>query len=338
MNALPSRSCRHRRLRTRSSRSCRTRFADQFAGAYWGGDEAVVLRFKDGVPAGAADLIAETTLSVRSESARYGEAEAEALSTSISADLESAGVPAVVALDARSERFAVTVDGRQDANADSVKARLAKGFPGTDFDVTVADGPLFTPWASQGGALASRPDLSHYCTIGFTVFVGTTRGLITAGHCENAAMNTYTDVINGGSATLTYQVEHQGGFGDMQWHTSNTNEVDDFYSSPSGGNRDVTGIASIAQGDGFLYWGLGSQTQYGSTVGWVNVDPPGNVANLTCFVGGQGGPGDSGGPVFIGNLAAGIIFGSVTVNGSARACFSKASRFDDGIGVFLATS
>jgi hypothetical protein len=319
------------------------RFPDRYGGVYWDDNDNLVLQFKGGAPDAAIDLIASAGLSARSESVRYSEAEAEALSASIAADLESAGAPAVVALDSRSQRILVTLGGKQGvdgalADKESVSARLAKQFSGVDIEVSVADGPIFSPWSSQGGGLASRPNLTHYCTIGFTVYVGSTRGLITAGHCENATMDTYTDPFTGGTATLSYRVEHQSSFGDMQWHTSSTNEVDDFYSNLSGAIRDVTGIAPIALNDTFNYWGWGTQHLWTGTIGWTLVFVTGGPGNLACFLGSSGGPGDSGGPVFTGRSAAGIIMGSVILNGAERACFSKASRFDDGIGVWLATN
>lgn len=42
--------------------------------------------------------------------------------------------------------------------------------------------------------------------------------------------------------------------------------------------------------------------------------------------------GDSGGPVYINNTAAGFIWGWVTIDGAQRDCFSQARFIDDALG------
>jgi len=324
-------------------RELEARFPDRCAGAYWAEDGGLVLQFKSGAPDAAGELIKASGTAARTETAKYSEREAEALSASITSDLESAGAWAVVAMDGR-QRFTVTLeDGRSlgsaAASKESIADRLAQKFNGVEIDVSASSAPLSAEWAAQGGTLASRADLTHYCTNGFTVYVGTTRGLVTAGHCENATMNTYTDPLTGGQTSLSYRGEHQSSFGDMQWAVTGASEVDDFYTSSSFGTRDVSGTyGTIAKLDQFNYWGLGTQKLYLDAIAYPLVNLTGGPGNLACVAGGQGGPGDSGGPVFVGGSAVGIVRGSITIDGVARACFSKASRFDDGLGVWVATS
>gem|GEM_PF-4927562 len=64
----------------------------------------------------------------------------------------------------------------------------------------------------------------------------------------------------------------------------------------------------------------------------------GGVSGLNCMTNQGGDHGDSGGPFYIGNTAAGFIYGGVIINGVLRTCFSQARYIDDAIGVSIKTS
>ncbi len=87
-------------------------------------------------------------------------------------------------------------------------------------------------------------DAMSTCTSGFTVKKSSTRGISTAAHCSNNQSM--------GGSSLTFKGEHDGTWGDVQWHTGSGYEYDDFYSGSSStyltAKRDVGSVGNAVEG------------------------------------------------------------------------------------------
>ena len=83
---------------------------------------------------------------------------------------------------------------------------------------------------AYGGARV-RNDGVAKCTSGWTVVnANGTTGVTTAGHCTGINQ---IDEVGEGRWTLAHQREHQGRYGDVEWHTSSHAEPAKFYASSS---------------------------------------------------------------------------------------------------------
>lgn len=155
-----------------------------------------------------------------------------------------------------------------------------------------------------------------YCTSGFAVQSGSTYGVLTAGHCEDSA--TWT----GGS--LTFQGQVCGSGSDVQWHTHGITKPWFQYSS-SGAVREVYGQKSRANqviGEYICKQGQTTGQTCGNLIsksfqpGWLQCSPHTATylrlnASSSLVLGG-----DSGGPVYSGNTAYGLVSGSQYNNGT----------------------
>jgi streptogrisin C len=156
------------------------------------------------------------------------------------------------------------------------------------------------------------------CTSGFTVqhWDGRT-GIATAGHCPDSQKDD--------GHVLTLRLQHEGQFGDMQWHTGPEDEPDDFFAGSSTqlevDRRDVAA------------WGnpvVGQLLCKNGKSGFKDCD---NVRALwTCYwiycslhrmQHHYGVDGDSGGPWFYSNTAYGIHHGWVWEPWESRSLFSS---------------
>lgn len=205
--------------------------------------------------------------------------------------------------------------------------------------------PLFGN-AIGGGEYANGSG-NLVCTGGFTVVKNGVRGILTAGHCINN-ISLYIHPTTNEAFDATHKAAHLGQWGDLGWFTTSGSELDNFYGGPVNGTYDVASVkTSFAVGD-TLDW-------YGQTTGFHNdqdvkytsataVTGGGfQISRLVCFSTTQGGAvgdhGDSGGPVYKGSIAAGVITGFYPVGGQGRMCFSRAMYIDDAIpGLSIATS
>lgn len=161
------------------------------------------------------------------------------------------------------------------------------------------------------------------CTTGFGIRENErgTRGIVTAGHCPNdASMKVCCPLTS-----LPFVDEAFTGSHDEQWHTPAGWIVkNQIKINQAGSLRNILGVrfrsAQTAGSTIFLY-GPGAGAKQGLIL--TNTAAPGNVpnANLTYIraTGGSGvtmaHPGDSGGPVYYGNLAYGIIQSRLPVGG-----------------------
>jgi hypothetical protein len=202
-------------------------------------------------------------------------------------------------------------------------------------DLQMASDAVIGPTTTYGGADA-RIGTSFVCTTGFTVTKNGTTGVSTDGHC-GSGLNSYRDFHTGITHSMTYQSGYQATWGDFEWLTTSGTEVDDFYVNDLGTLRDVSGIDNPALGTPFSYYGRASRASWPQTVAYTNVVTSG-PEHLNCGSEYHVIGGDSGGPVYNGTLAEGLVYGWIVLDGFKRDCWSQARYIDDAIGVSIKTS
>jgi streptogrisin C len=172
-------------------------------------------------------------------------------------------------------------------------------------------------------------DASGFCTGAFVGQTSTYRALLTAGHCNN----NLTFLGNDGVTTyaMTYVSEVYDADQDVQYHRSATAMLPEFWADTNV-RRTLTGRrlrTSTFAGDEFCHNGQGTgyscglvtttthaPTFSGACGGqtcspvWINLEG----ANLRCY------PGDSGGPVFVSTVAAGVQSSASWTGSGAGGC------------------
>jgi hypothetical protein len=179
----------------------------------------------------------------------------------------------------------------------------------------------------EGGArvdgIVAETGRRQYCTSGFVVTDGTRTGLVTAAHCPDSL--TYRDP-RGGAIPLTFLGQWGWSFQDVQLHLGEAEHSPLFYADADKKvARTITaarGRASTRVGD--IVCRRGETSGYGcSEVELVDYAPPGDLCGGPCAptwvtVKGACRGGDSGGPVFTGTVALGIVKGGGTHSRSGK--------------------
>lgn len=307
---------------------------DRFLGLRWGNGMVLSALVADAVP----ESLALDGVVVNQEVVGVTNREVGALQDRLSALLSRKTNDFSVATDVSEMTTYVTVSGPADAEViDDLRREVGALQPTWQLKIDILQGPVSSPWTTYGGAELRLPGPQFWCTSGFSVFQGSTTGVSTAGHC-GSGMTTYRDWFNAVNHTITYRSGHVGSWGDFEWYTSNGVEADDFYHTNAGARFDVLAVINSFSVNQQLWWyGRGTKGEYDGTVMFTNVSAGGR-GRLVCMADSQGGPGDSGGPVYGGNYVAGLIMGGVVINGIERMCFSQARYIDDAIGVSIKTS
>jgi hypothetical protein len=182
----------------------------------------------------------------------------------------------------------------------------------------------------EGGARIEGTDTMTgrpaYCTTGFVVTDGARRGIITAAHCPDAL--TYFDPA-GGRTDLPFVGQWGWSYQDVQLNLSEEAQRPLFYVDAKKGVvravRGARGRASTRAGD--LVCHRGERTGYScGEVELTDYAPPGELCGGPCaptwvtVSGPSCGGGDSGAPVFSGNVAYGIVKGG-TYTSDRRCAF-----------------
>lgn len=199
--------------------------------------------------------------------------------------------------------------------------------------LTVATAPISSTAHAYGGARV-RDDGRNECTSGWTVVNGNgTTGVTTAGHC-----NGINEIIeDGGDAPvdLNLQSQHEGSWGDVEWHTSGHIEPAQFYAEWGvlRETRRLEARANISVNENICVYGRFSNerncdlevrdvsrncTVDGTTYGRL-VEMNGRAVVL----------GDSGGGWSLGGRAFGSTWGWC----GGRDVFSVADLYDEALGV-----
>lgn len=319
----------------------RAEHPDTFAGIYWADGLVLVVRFIGDVPDIELQGITNIGVTVRVEPAEYSAVDLAGRAHDTTLALSALGVKDfVVGTDQMAQAvFATISDGTLSPDTKAALGTLVQQLDEAGVLVNLDNGPASESLNALGGTELWET-FNLICTTGFTVVSGSTTRISTAGHCPHPVGTYYWDPCPGvqHSHSATYVSGHIGPWGDFEWFTTVTNEVDDFYHTPGGAIRDVSGVMnSMNVGQVLAWYGRKTKTEYFGTVGWVGIADAG-VGNLVCMNQGNGDRGDSGGPVYSEGLAAGLISKKLLINGAWRLCFSQARFIDDAIGVSIKTS
>jgi len=225
-------------------------------------------------------------------------------------DLRSRAISRLTDSEARgvADRFGVTV----------VRSRV-EGLGGDD------SGTLH-----MGGEYLGGPNTA--CTSGFVVLHSSIGlGVSTAGHCENQKADD--------GVALLFRAQHDGTHGDFQWHTGTQAYHRAFYSGSASATeankRWVEGVGTPVVGQSLCTNGI-SNYKTCQEVRKLNVCK-GSRCNLVQMGARLRAGGDSGGPVYWGNVAYGLHSGwQYDVFPFDRDLFSRATRMPNAIGVSIA--
>lgn len=168
------------------------------------------------------------------------------------------------------------------------------------------------------------------CTSGFVVAnEAGTRGVTTAGHCDNA--------LSDDGAALNFRGQHIGNHGDVQWHSGPQPRPPSFYAGNANATevnrRDVTAVNAPVVGQSLCKNGRTNHAQCQEVRRLAVCN--GAACNLVQMGARLSAGGDSGGPVYWGTTAYGLHQGwhydpSWPFD---RDLFSRADRLPDALGV-----
>lgn len=314
-------------------------FPDRFAGGEFtaGPGTPSVVRFVGIPPLGAYRMVADARLDVDVRGgARRTLDEAEDRADEVHDLLVGQGHPEVIT--------ATTPGGGVEA---TVRGRLLTLLPPhLREDVTVhrSDDPVVETYATRGGAklfLGSK----FACTTGFNVVSaeGSKRGVATAGHCT---AGTYERPSDKARYAVTFQEQHIGTYGDMEWSTTSASHPNEFF---AGGAqpRKVTAVAKKpAAGTRVCLYGRAPGHSASKPArscdriksASVRFAASGRTSgNIVMMHGHSRLPGDSGGPVYRGSTAYGLVTGVGKVGGRMRDLWTRADLLPLGLGVRVAT-
>lgn len=188
---------------------------------------------------------------------------------------------------------------------------------------------------TYGGAKTPYDGGSGYCTTAFAVVKSGTRGFLTAGHCSND--RSYQQPSDGATYNAPYQSQHRGDWGDYQWHTTGHAEYAEFYSSSTHRRDVINGQWNIEQGDYLCVYGrrtgYSCSDVYRTSV--TNTFDGFTHKRLVAMEEHETDGGDSGGPWFIGERAAGTHSGWKTIWWKKRSTFSRIGYMDEALGLSL---
>ncbi|HEU0043327.1 S1 family peptidase [Sphingomonas sp.] len=227
--------------------------------------------------------------------------------------------PPGLGIDQRTGALAVMVAGVDEEPLEQLEQRFADL---TGVPVVVRRLDQAANSAIEGGArvVGTSPiDGKRYaCTTGFVVTDGTRNGVVTAAHCPDDLA--YVQA-NRSQVPLSFVGQWGWSFQDVQLHLANTELAPAFFADNAKTiRRPVTGArprASTRAGDVVCH--RGERTGYScAEVEYVDFAPSGDLCGGPCaptwvaVAGPSCRSGDSGGPVFDGTVALGLVKGSST--------------------------
>lgn len=196
-------------------------------------------------------------------------------------------------------------------------------------------GPTSDEDLARGGMFT----LGTSCTTGFNVYhvASGITGTTTAAHCDgvNGAFDDLSTIVLANPA----EDEHYGKWGDMQWHeTPNDDETNSIWyrdASPVGLRRAITKVEpTFTKYSWYCNYGRNTKDDCDS-VRRISVRKW-SVRRLVGMHEREKGGGDSGGPWYRGEYAAGLHHGALWSPGW-RDLFTKAHYLDEGLGVKVKT-
>jgi streptogrisin C len=174
------------------------------------------------------------------------------------------------------------------------------------------------------------------CTSGFSVrrISDGTTGVSTAAHCTG--MNTI--VTPSGNRSMSFRNEHNGAFGDMEWHTTVDTEIDNYMASPTD-ERDVSMVwpsNGYAENMVTCVFSRMQGTRSCDQIYSTSVSSLGS-SNLIATDNDSTVGGDSGGPWSFNSIADGIHKGDKWIWFGTRNVFSRAGNLPAALGVAVMT-
>jgi hypothetical protein len=220
-------------------------------------------------------------------------------------------------LDPRTGELVVAVRGTSANPADAERVAALTGVP---VRLRTVDGPDSNAGIEGGGRVEGVEPVSgkrQFCTTGFVVTDGARTGVVTAAHCPDDL--TYYDRAGGAEVPLRMVGSWGAQVQDVQVHVGDAPHRPVFYADTARrALRPLTGArsrASIRGGETVCH--RGEATGYScAEVELTHFAPPGDLCGGPCdpvwvtVSGPSCRGGDSGGPVFAGTVAFGILKGS----------------------------
>jgi hypothetical protein len=317
-------------------------FPTRFAGGWIEHSPAfrAVARFKGAVPSGAAGVAGENVV-LRTGAAR-SLAELESQTGQVFKDIaDTYAATSATTFDVKTGGVEVGIESDDpDASDAQLRSRLPVSARAANVQVAFSDAPVATSQNTYGGG-----DLGS-CTSGFTVFRVSNgeEGVLAAGHCPNDL--TYYPAPDRSSFEDPFDLDwidgHRGPYGDVQWHTTDHDDIAEFYYGTSS-RRHVHGyISSFHNGDYVCHYGRvgGYDCSNVHDTSVSKTDEDGfRLERLVTVDDSITLDGDSGGPWFNGTDAAGIHHGLSRFGlGPWRSTFSQIVYVDNalpGIGLLV---
>lgn len=314
-------------------------YPDTFGGGWTGEgiNGELFVRFTGEIPPGARTAATDRELDVNFlGGADNSMRELRTRTDSVHSDLLAHGYASVAtAFSVAKEKIIATATRRAgDHRSDRERrAELSADSRAPDVSLTFTDDIVGGYTHTYGGDKLLHNG-TWQCTSGFTVYSATTYGVSTAAHCTGLDEYQQEDGL---TYSTSYKFEHRGDWGDMEWHTTSHSEFPEFYSDV-GWRREAQYLESAGNiNEDDLYCKFGRQTGYHCDdvyLTWVNVTFDGYThRRLVAMDNNIHRGGDSGGPWFIGNTAAGIVSGWVELNGIRYDTWSKADFLDEALAV-----
>ena len=220
-------------------------------------------------------------------------------------------------IDPRTGELVVAVRG---AAADPADAERVAALTGVPVRLRTVDGPDADAGIEGGGRVEGVEPVSgkrQFCTTGFVVTDGARTGIVTAAHCPDTL--TYYDPDGGGEVPLRMIGSWGAQYQDVQVHVGDAPHRPVFYADAAKRSlRPLTGARSrltIRGGETVCHRGEASGYSC-AEVELTHFAPPGDLCGGPCdpvwvtVSGPSCRGGDSGGPVFAGTTAFGILKGS----------------------------
>lgn len=163
-------------------------------------------------------------------------------------------------------------------------------------------------WGQAGGTALNALDSGLSCTSGFVVSarVGPDIGVVTAGHCSN----NLRQISPNGNFDFNFRAQHIGTYGDMQWMRSPV-MMDAWFHYDHGLGRAQKARSDVSINSTVYVYGRNGGRQSARVIGLNQSHTSSGQTSygLVRINGSTVQPGDSGGPVYLGNTAYGIIKG-----------------------------
>ncbi|MFN3389360.1 MAG: hypothetical protein ACK40O_10550, partial [Allosphingosinicella sp.] len=198
--------------------------------------------------------------------------------------------------------------------------RIAEG-TGVPARIRLLDGPVENAEIEGGARIVGADAVTGrrvYCTTGFVVTDGIRTGIVTAAHCPDEPIYS---APGGAEIPLSFGGQWGWSFQDVQLHVSDRAQRPIFYADTAKTlARPVTGArsrSSTRAGDAVCHRGESSGYSC-ALVELVDYAPPGDLCGGPCdpvwvtVAGPSCRAGDSGGPVFSGTTAFGILKGATS--------------------------